>query len=185
MKIQSSRTRVVAFCTGTAIKGAVVQYDFGLMVYSSGIAEDKVSTRGSLSTFTARLLGKSFRASCTLPIVLYGLYVENFDRLLRQLRGALLDFGLTSCRRWLEVDQSYNCVTLAGSAINAIATRMRVDPAIASTFLAEYLPKIVDKLTPAARIDLTADHRQGVAALLPSLLRSLGGQSSSDGPAHG
>lgn len=68
--------------------------------------------------------------------------------------------------------------------VSAIATRMGVDPAVASTFLAEYLPKIVDKLTPAGKIDPTADHQQGLAALLPSLLQSLGGQSSTDGPAR-
>lgn len=68
--------------------------------------------------------------------------------------------------------------------LNAIATRMGVDPAIASTFLAEYLPKIVDKLTPAGKIDPAADHQEGLAALLPSLLQSLAGQSSTDDPAH-
>jgi uncharacterized protein YidB (DUF937 family) len=67
---------------------------------------------------------------------------------------------------------------LGSEQVNAIATRMGVDPAVASTFLAEYLPKIVDKLTPAGKIDPTADHQQGLAALLPSLLQSLGGQSS-------
>jgi uncharacterized protein YidB (DUF937 family) len=73
---------------------------------------------------------------------------------------------------------------LGSEHINAIATRMGVDPAVASTFLAEYLPKIVDKLTPAGKIDPTADHQQGLAALLPSLLQSLGGQSSTDGRAQ-
>ena len=73
---------------------------------------------------------------------------------------------------------------LGPEQINAIATRMGVDPAVASTFLAEYLPKIVDKLTPAGKIDPTADHQQGLAALLPSLLQSLGGQSSTDGRAQ-
>ena len=67
---------------------------------------------------------------------------------------------------------------LGSEQVNAIATRMGVDPAIVSTFLAEYLPKIVDKLTPAGKIDPTADHQQGLAAMLPSLLQSLGGQSS-------
>ena len=47
---------------------------------------------------------------------------------------------------------------LGSEQVNAIATRMGVDPAIASTFLAEYLPKIVDKLTPAGKIDPGADH---------------------------
>ena len=54
---------------------------------------------------------------------------------------------------------------LGSEQINAIATRMGVDPAMASTFLAEYLPKIVDKLTPAGKIDPTADHQQGLAAI--------------------
>jgi uncharacterized protein YidB (DUF937 family) len=73
---------------------------------------------------------------------------------------------------------------LGSEQVSAIATRMGVDPAIVSTFLAEYLPKIVDKLTPAGKIDPAADHQQGLAALLPSLLQSLGGQSSTNGPAH-
>src|SRR5437773_698668 len=68
---------------------------------------------------------------------------------------------------------------LGSEQVNAIATRIGVDPAVAATFLAEYLPKIVDKLTPAGKIDPGADHQQGLAALLPSLLQSLGGQSSS------
>lgn len=69
---------------------------------------------------------------------------------------------------------------LGSEQVNAIANRMGVDPAVASTFLAEYLPKIVDKLTPAGKIDPAADHREGLAALLPSLLQSLSGQTSSD-----
>jgi len=69
---------------------------------------------------------------------------------------------------------------LGSEQINAIASRVGVDPAMASTFLAEYLPKIVDKLTPAGKIDPSADHQQGLAALLPSLLQSLAGQSSGD-----
>ena len=73
---------------------------------------------------------------------------------------------------------------LGSQQVNAIATRMGVDPAVASNFLAEYLPKIVDKLTPAGKIDPGADHQQGLSALLPSLLQSLGGQSSTDDPTH-
>ena len=77
-------------------------------------------------------------------------------------------------------DQIQNAI--GSEQVNAIATRMGVDPAIVSTFLAEYLPKIVDKLTPAGKIDPAANHQQGLAALLPSLLQSLGAQSSTDGP---
>ena len=71
---------------------------------------------------------------------------------------------------------------LGSEQVNALAAKMGIDPAQASSFLAEYLPKIVDKLTPAGKIDPTADHQQGLAALLPSLLQSLGGQSPGDGP---
>ena len=65
---------------------------------------------------------------------------------------------------------------LGSDQVRAIAARMGVDPDLASNFLAEYLPKIVDKLTPAGKIDPAADHQQGLAALLPSLLQSLGGK---------
>ena len=64
---------------------------------------------------------------------------------------------------------------LGSEQVNAIATRMGVDPAVASTFLAEYLPNIVDKLTPAGKIDPAADHQQELAAMLLSLLQSLAG----------
>jgi uncharacterized protein YidB (DUF937 family) len=68
---------------------------------------------------------------------------------------------------------------LGSDQVKALAAKMGIDPAQASAFLAEYLPKVVDKLTPAGKIDPAADHQQGLAALLPSLLQSLGGQSSS------
>ena len=73
-------------------------------------------------------------------------------------------------------DQIQNA--LGSDQVKALAAKMGIDPAQASNFLAEYLPKIVDKLTPAGKIDSAADHQQGLAALLPSLLQSLGGQSS-------
>jgi len=69
---------------------------------------------------------------------------------------------------------------LGSDQVRAIATRMGVDPNLASNFLAEYLPKIVDKLTPAGQIDPAADHQQGLAALLPSLLQSLGDKPAGD-----
>jgi uncharacterized protein YidB (DUF937 family) len=40
---------------------------------------------------------------------------------------------------------------LGSDQIRAIAARMGVDPNLASNFLAEYLPKIVDKLTPTGK----------------------------------
>ncbi len=69
---------------------------------------------------------------------------------------------------------------LGSDKVSAIAARMGVDPTLASNFLAEYLPKIIDKLTPAGKVDPAADPQQGLPALLPSLLQSLGGKSSSD-----
>lgn len=66
---------------------------------------------------------------------------------------------------------------LGSDQVNALAAKMGVDPAQASHFLAEYLPKIVDKLTPAGKVDPAADHQQGLAALLPSLLQSVQGQA--------
>jgi uncharacterized protein YidB (DUF937 family) len=68
---------------------------------------------------------------------------------------------------------------LGSDQIRAIATKMGVDPNLASQFLAEYLPKIIDKLTPTGKVDPTVDHQQGLAALLPSLLQSLGGKADS------
>jgi uncharacterized protein YidB (DUF937 family) len=73
---------------------------------------------------------------------------------------------------------------LGSEQVKALAAKMGIDPAQASSFLAEYLPKIIDKLTPAGKIDPAADDQQGLAALLPSLLQSLAGQSPSDGPAR-
>jgi uncharacterized protein YidB (DUF937 family) len=75
-------------------------------------------------------------------------------------------------------DQIQNA--LGSDQVKALAAKMGIDPAQASNFLAEYLPKIVDKLTPAGKIDPAADHQQGLAALLPSLLQSLAGQSSGE-----
>jgi uncharacterized protein YidB (DUF937 family) len=68
--------------------------------------------------------------------------------------------------------------------VNALAAKLGVDPTQASHFLAEYLPKIVDKLTPEGQIDPAADHQQGLANLLPLLLQSLGAKPSGAGSAQ-
>src|SRR4029453_12841886 len=73
---------------------------------------------------------------------------------------------------------------LGSDQVRALAARKGVDPALASQFLAEYLPKIVDKLRPKGKVDPTADTQQGLAALLPSLLQSLGGKPRGDQPAQ-
>ena len=68
---------------------------------------------------------------------------------------------------------------LGSDQVKAIATKMGIDPATASRLLSEYLPKVVDKLTPAGRVDPNADHQQSLADLLPSLMQSLGGKGPS------
>lgn len=67
---------------------------------------------------------------------------------------------------------------LGSEQVNALAAKIGVDPAQASHFLAEYLPKVVDKLTPEGKVDPTADHQQGLVNLLPALLQSLGSKAS-------
>ena len=64
---------------------------------------------------------------------------------------------------------------LGSEQVQALAAKLGIDPAMASGLLAQYLPKVVDKLTPAGQVDPNADHQQGLAALLPSLLQTFGG----------
>ena len=62
--------------------------------------------------------------------------------------------------------------------VNAIAAKLGVDPAQASQLLAQFLPHVVDKLTPNGTVDPAADHPQTLSGLLPSLLQSFGGAFS-------
>jgi uncharacterized protein YidB (DUF937 family) len=64
---------------------------------------------------------------------------------------------------------------LGSDQLKGLASSLGMDPSQASGFLADYLPKIVDKLTPSGQVDPAADTSQGLAALLPSLLSSFGG----------
>lgn len=61
---------------------------------------------------------------------------------------------------------------LGSDQVRALATKMGIDPNQASTLLAEYLPKVVDKLTPEGKVDPTANHQQNLASLVPALLQS-------------
>jgi uncharacterized protein YidB (DUF937 family) len=70
-------------------------------------------------------------------------------------------------------DQIQKC--LGSDQVKTLAAKMGVDPEQASNLLAEFLPKVVDKLTPTGQVDPTADHQQGLAALIPSLLQTLSG----------
>src|SRR5262249_45827800 len=67
---------------------------------------------------------------------------------------------------------------LGSDQINALAAKMGLNSTQTSQFLAEYLPKVVDKLTPEGRVNPMGESRQGLAALLPSLLQSLSGKSA-------
>ena len=66
---------------------------------------------------------------------------------------------------------------LGSEQVQALAAKVGIDPATVSGLLAQFLPKVVDKLTPAGQVDPNAEHQQGLASLLPSLLQSFGGQS--------
>lgn len=64
---------------------------------------------------------------------------------------------------------------LGSEQLQGLASSLGLDASQASGFLADYLPKIVDKLTPSGQVDVNSDSSEGLAALLPSLLASLGG----------
>jgi uncharacterized protein YidB (DUF937 family) len=67
---------------------------------------------------------------------------------------------------------------LGSDQVKALAVKMGIDPTQASTLLAEFLPKVVDKLTPTGKVDPNADHQQGLAAMIPALLQSFAGSSA-------
>jgi uncharacterized protein YidB (DUF937 family) len=67
---------------------------------------------------------------------------------------------------------------LGSEQLQGLASKLGIDPSQASGFLADYLPKIVDKLTPSGQVDPNADTSAGLASLLPSLLSSFGGGDS-------
>src|SRR6267142_6978681 len=73
-------------------------------------------------------------------------------------------------------DQIQKC--LGSDQVKALAAKMGVDPDQASNLLAEFLPKVVDKLTPTGKVDPTADDQQGLAALIPSLLETFAGSGA-------
>lgn len=72
-------------------------------------------------------------------------------------------------------DQIQN--VLGSEQVMGLASKLGVDPSKASGFLSEYLPKIIDKLSPSGQVEEGADHASGLSALLPSLLASFGGGS--------
>ena len=63
--------------------------------------------------------------------------------------------------------------------IQALAAKLGIDPNRAAEVLAEHLPTVVDRLTPQGKIDPNADHQEGLASLLPSLLGKLSASNPS------
>ena len=61
---------------------------------------------------------------------------------------------------------------LGSEQVRALAAKMGIDSAQASNLLAEYLPKVVDKLTPQGQVDPNANHQQNLASLVPALLQT-------------
>ena len=72
---------------------------------------------------------------------------------------------------------------LGSDQVRALAAKIGIDPNQASGLLAQYLPKIVDKLTPQGQIDPNANHQQSLASLIPALLQGLGGGGAPQQPA--
>ena len=64
---------------------------------------------------------------------------------------------------------------LGSDQVRALATKMGIDPNQASGLLAEYLPKVVDKLTPQGKVDPNANPQQSLASLIPALMKSFAG----------
>ena len=139
---------------------------------------------GLLDTILGAFSGKSDDPSGANPVggALTALLTQNGG--LQGLMGKFSPGGLGEIfSSWtgmgdnkpISADQIHS--VLGGDQVQALASKLGVDPAQASGFLAEYLPKIVDKLTPSGQVDAAADHSQGLAALLPSLLAKLGGGS--------
>jgi uncharacterized protein YidB (DUF937 family) len=63
---------------------------------------------------------------------------------------------------------------LGSSQVNELASKLGIDPATASSFLAQHLPEIINQLTPNGQTGGSVDHAQAIASLLPSMLQSLG-----------
>ena len=63
---------------------------------------------------------------------------------------------------------------LGVEVIGSLASKIGIDPAKAPGLLASYLPKIIDKLSPAGELPTDpAALRAGVASLMPALIKSL------------
>ena len=62
---------------------------------------------------------------------------------------------------------------LGSEQIKGLAAKLGVDPVQASQLVAEHLPKIIDHLTPAGKIDPSINVQHGLDSLAPSFLQKL------------
>ncbi|MEO8616453.1 MAG: YidB family protein [Luteolibacter sp.] len=140
---------------------------------------------GLLDTLIGNLTGKSDTADTPanpLGAALNSLLAQNGG-----IQGLMAKFSQSGLgdvfSSWVGMDDNKSISAdqinslLDSQQVQSLAASLGVDPSHASGFLAEYLPKIVDKLTPSGEVDPDADHSAGLAALLPSLLSSIGGSS--------
>ena len=137
-----------------------------------------------LSTILSALSGKSGTAAGTDPIAgaLSGLLSQSGG--LQGLMSKFSQGGLGDIfSSWVGMGENKAVSpeqihqALGSEQVQALASKLGVDPSHASGFLAEYLPKIIDKLTPSGQIEAGVDHSKGLAAMLPALLASMGGSS--------
>jgi len=90
--------------------------------------------------------------------------------------GALASWVGMGENQSISSDQVQKC--LGSDQVKALAAKMGIDPDQASNLLAEFLPKVVDKLTPTGKVDPAADPQQGLAVLIPSLLQQISGSGA-------
>ncbi len=138
---------------------------------------------GLLDSILGAVSGKSDASAQTNPLVgiVGGLLAQNggleglANRFAQSGQGAAFASWVgTGENQPISGDQIQNA--LGSEQIRAVAARMGLDPALVSGFLAEYLPNIVDHLTPAGQIDPSTDHQQRLTSLLPSLLQGFQGK---------
>ena len=136
---------------------------------------------GLLDTILAAITGKSDSADANpLGAALNSLLAQNGG--MQGLMNKFSQGGLGEIfSSWVGMGENKSISAdqisslLGSQQLQGLASSLGLDASQASGFLADYLPKIVDKLTPTGQVDPDADTSQSLAALLPSLLSSFGG----------
>ena len=62
---------------------------------------------------------------------------------------------------------------LGSEQVAGLAAKLGLDPTQVSHFLAEYLPMIINGMTPNGTVGSAANQQQSLAAMLPSLMQSV------------